>query len=65
MLRSIQKCFEIIKKQDPETNVTVHSIRVWCKENKVKNLRAGNKILIDLDSLLNFINFKGETEWQQ
>ena len=38
MLRSIKKAFDIIKERDPETCVTIHTIRVWCKENKIKNL---------------------------
>ena len=31
MLRSIRKAFEIIKEQDNETSITVHTIRIWCK----------------------------------
>ncbi|MBE7707061.1 MAG: hypothetical protein IJZ29_01135 [Clostridia bacterium] len=58
MLRSIQKAFDIIKQQDPETCITIHTIRVWCKENKIKNLRAGTKILVDVESLLNYISNK-------
>ena len=56
MLRSIQKAYDIIKKDDPETCITIHTIRTWCKENKIKNLRAGTKILVDIESLLNYIS---------
>jgi len=59
MLRSIKKAFDIIKEQDPDTCITIHTIRVWCKENKIKNLRAGTKILVDVESLLNYISNKG------
>ncbi|MBR1925884.1 MAG: hypothetical protein IJ837_03405 [Clostridia bacterium] len=55
MLRSIKKAFDIIKQNDPDTCVTVHTIRVWCKENKIKNLHAGTKILVDVESLLKYI----------
>ena len=58
MLRSIKKAFDIIKEQDPDTCITIHTIRVWCKENKIKNLRAGTKILVDVESLLNYISNK-------
>ena len=58
MLRSIKKAFEIIKEQDNETSITVHTIRVWCREGKVKCLNAGTKILVDVDSLLDFISMK-------
>ena len=56
MLRSIRKAFEIIKEQDQETSITMHTIRIWCKEGKVKCLNAGTKILVDMESLLNYIS---------
>lgn len=58
MLRSIKKAFEIIKEQDKDTSITVHTIRIWCKEGKVKCLNAGTKILVDMDSLLDYISLK-------
>ena len=57
-IRSIKKAYEIIKEQDDGTSITVHTIRVWCKEGKVKCLNAGTKILVDIDSLLDFISMK-------
>lgn len=56
MLRSIKKAWDMIKQSDPETAVTVHTIRTWCKEGKVKCLNAGNKVLVDMDSLLGYIS---------
>ena len=58
MLRSIKKAFEIIKAQDNETSITMHTIRVWCKEKKIRCLNAGTKILVDMDSLLDYISTK-------
>ena len=58
MLRSIKKAYDIIKGQDKETSITVHTIRIWCKEGKVKCLNAGTKILVDIDSLLDYISMK-------
>ena len=60
MLRSIKKAFEIIKEQDKETSITVHTIRIWCKEGKVKCLNAGTKVLVDMDSLLDYISMKND-----
>ena len=57
MLRSVQKAYELIHKEDSESAVTVHCIRTWCKEGKVKFLTVGNKVLVDVDSLLSYINF--------
>lgn len=56
MLRSIKKAWDMIKQSDPETAVTVHTIRTWCKEGRVKCLNAGNKVLVDMDSLLCYIS---------
>ena len=58
MLRSISKSLEIIKKKDPETSITQYTIRRWCIEGKIKYIKSGTKILILLESLLDFIDFK-------
>ena len=58
MLRSIRKAYEIIKEQDNETSITIHTLRVWCKEGKIKSLNAGTKTLVDMDSLLDYISIK-------
>lgn len=58
MLRSIKKAFDMVRRQDAETAVTVHTIRMWCKEGKVKCLTADNKVLVDMDSLMNYIAIK-------
>lgn len=56
LLRSVRKALELIQKDDKDTAVTLHAIRTWCKENKVRNVKVGNKILVDLESLLNYVN---------
>lgn len=60
MLRSIKKAWDMIKADDPETAITVHTIRTWCKEGKVKSLSAGNKVLVDMNSLLDYISPKND-----
>ena len=55
MLRSIQKAYEEVKKEDPDTAVTPHTIRLWVNENKIKHLNAGTKILVELESLFAYI----------
>ena len=59
MLRSIKKTLDMVKQNDPETAITVHTIRMWCKEGKIKYLTAGNKILVDVESLMDYISLKG------
>ncbi len=58
MLRSIKKVFDMVKQEDPDTAITVHTIRMWCKEGKIKCLTAGNKILVDVQSLMDYIAIK-------
>lgn len=48
----------MIKKEDPDTAVTLYTIRHWCKEGKIKYLTVGNKTLIDIESLMDFISMK-------
>ena len=60
MLRSIKKAFDIIKAEDAETAITVHTIRTWCKQGKIKCLTAGNKVLVDMQNLLDYIAIKEE-----
>ena len=58
MLRSIKKAVDYIQADDPNTAIKVHTLRTWCKEGKIKFLTVGNKILIDMDSLLEYIGQK-------
>lgn len=58
MLRSIQKAYDLIKEQDKDTSLTKYTIRTWCKEGKIKCLNVGTKILVDMDSLFDYINMK-------
>lgn len=46
----------MIRKEDPETAVTVHTIRMWCKNGKIKCLNAGTKLLVDVQSLMDYIS---------
>jgi len=62
LLRSIKKAHELIKAQDPETGVTLYTIRHWCKEGKIKYLTVGNKILIDVESLMDYISMKPQVK---
>ena len=58
MLRSIKKAWDMVKADDPETAITVHTIRTWCREGKIKSLSAGNKVLVDMNSLFDYISPK-------
>ncbi len=62
MVRSINQAVKYIRSTDPESAIKVHTIRTWCKEGKIKFLTVGTKILIDMDSLLEYIGYKIKEE---
>ena len=59
MLRSIKQAYEMIHKADPDSAVTIYIIRRWCKEKKVRCLTAGAKILVDYESLQEYLTLGG------
>lgn len=57
--RTIKGCLEEIKKLDNSTAISEWFIRQLCKTNKVDYQASGNKSLVNLDSLLNFLGYTG------
>ena len=55
MLRSVKNAYELLSQEDPDTAITVHTIRMWCEQGKVRYLTAGSKILVDMESLRSYI----------
>lgn len=45
-----------LKEAANETGLSYHCIRQWCLENKIIYIRAGNKFLINLDRLVEYLN---------
>ena len=56
--RTIKETMEELKVLDPSTALTIYHIRCLCSENKIKTITTGKKILVDFESLLNYL--KGE-----
>ena len=54
--RTINDAYAEIKAQDEKSAVTKYLIRHLCKTGRVKNMINGNRILVDMDDLLNRIN---------
>lgn len=63
-MKTVQQCFRCIKQLDSESAITEWFIRSLCKDNKVKHFMSGNKILVNYDDLLKYLNNsdKGECE---
>lgn len=45
-----------IRETATETGISYHAIRQWCLENRITYIKAGNKYLINLDRLIEFLN---------
>ncbi len=56
-IRTIPQCLNEIKSLDNDTAVTENFIRSLCKSGLVKHFKSGNKYLVNLDHLLEFLNY--------
>lgn len=51
-MRTISEAYEMLKDLDPETAITASRIRKMVNNNEVKHCRAGRRILLNFDDLL-------------
>lgn len=63
-MKTVQQCFQSIKMLDSETAITEWFIRSLCKDNKVKHFMSGNKILVNYDDLLKYLNNSDKGEYE-
>jgi len=56
-MRLIKDAFEQLKKEDPETDITIYALRTIVKSGVVPTVRLGRKLLINYDSLLDYLSF--------
>lgn len=54
-MRTINQSIEYLKNKDSDTAVSAWWLRMMLKAGKLKHHRAGNKYLVDLDSLEDFL----------
>lgn len=58
-IRSIHDAHELIKEADSNTAVTEYMIRKLVTEGKIPSFKTGNKHLVDVDILLEYLYGKG------
>lgn len=58
MVRTIKGALEELKAIDPNTSITLYAIRKMVKQNKIPYIKTGNKILINVDNLIHYIEGK-------
>ena len=54
-MRSIPEAYLEIKRLDENTSLTLNSIRLLCKQDKIRHVFIGRKYLVDLDSLIEYL----------
>ena len=57
--RTVNATIKELKEIDPNTCISTYFIRCLCSSKKVISLTAGNKVLVNFDDLLNYLQ-KGE-----
>jgi hypothetical protein len=51
-MRTIPKAFEAVKQADPNTDLTLRALRRMVSNGEIPVVRISNKVLINLDLLL-------------
>ena len=64
-MRTAGKVLDLIKEQDPGTEVTLHYIRSIINQGKVPVRKAGTKKLVDVDKVLEYLAHGDEGEEKQ
>ena len=55
-MRTLDKCYEELKKCDPDTEVSKNFIRKLALQGKIKVVKCGRKRLINFDDLLCYLS---------
>lgn len=55
-MRSIKATVEHFKKEDPGTQVNEYMLRRLAKEGKIPVVHTGNKVLVNLDKFIDYLN---------
>lgn len=53
--RTINECHSLIVNEDKESAITKFFIRKLCNQGLVHCIKAGNKVLVDFNSLMNYL----------
>lgn len=55
-MRTVKAVVEFFKHEDPESPIGEYFIRRLVKQGKIPVVYAGNKVLINLDKLIDYLN---------
>ncbi len=51
-MRTIKKCVQMVKAEDPDSAITYNAIKTLCLNNQVSFIKIGTRYLVNYDSLL-------------
>lgn len=57
-MRTITESLKLIKESDNNSSITYNAIKKLCKENKVPNIKIGNRTILNFDALLDYLQNK-------
>lgn len=60
-MRTIPKAYEEIKKIDPDTSFSIRALRKLVSSGQIPTVKISNKILINLDLLINKLSCYNDT----
>lgn len=60
-MRTIPKAYDEIKKIDPDTSLSMRSFRKLIGSGQIPTKTVGNKVLINLDLLFNWLSCYNDT----
>lgn len=55
-MRTVTKAVKEYKDRDPESPVSVTTLRRWVKEGRIKYVMSGNTVLVNMESLEEFLS---------
>ena len=59
-MRTLPETIKYLQQQDPDTAITLTALRRMVKQGKIPAFHAGNKALIDVDTLGEYLFKPGE-----
>lgn len=61
--RTINSAYAEIKKQDPETEISMCGIKAGVKQGLIPSVKIGNKVVVSIEGILKF--YSGEAQQAQ
>lgn len=55
-MRLVKDAYEQLKRDDPDTNITLYALRTIVKSGAIPTVQLGRKTLLNYDSLLEYFN---------